>query len=159
MLKDKLMKKLGQKGAKDLEPHEQAAKMGVVKELGRQASSLMSDKIHPMKKVTVASDSKEGLKAGLDKASGLVDRVPEMEHDPEKLVEGAEEELGSDLDHDGEAGESDEHLGKILDHMTHNEPEAGSMEQGSHEEMHPDEIDAKIAHLQSLKAKKLGRKA
>lgn len=141
MLKEKLMKKLASKG-KDLDPLEKEAKMGVVKELSRQASSMLGDKISPLKKVTVASDSKEGLKEGLDKAAGLVEKVPMdgHEHDPEKLVESAEEELGADLDKDNEVGEGSEHA-------------EGEMEKDM-EECSPEEIDAKIAELQALKAKK-----
>lgn len=157
MMREKLMKKLQSKG-KELDPLEKQAKMGVIKELSKQAGDMLGSQIHPMKKVTVASDSKEGLKEGLDKAAGLVEHANEHETDPDKLMEEAEEESGADLDKDMEEGESDEHLGKILGHMTHNEPSADSMQHGSEVEMHPDEIDAKIAQLKELKAKKLAGK-
>jgi hypothetical protein len=133
------MKKIASKG-KDLDPLEKEAKMGVIKELSRQAGSMMGDKVHPLKKVSVASDSKEGLKEGLEKAAGLVEHADMHEHDPEKLVEQAEEELGADLDKDNEEGESSEHAEKV-----------GEKDM---EDCSPEELDAKIAELQALKAKK-----
>lgn len=72
MMNDKLMKRMEKKGKK-LNPLEQKAKMGVIKELSDQAGAMMGDKIKGLKKVTVASDSPEGLKAGLEKAEEIVD--------------------------------------------------------------------------------------
>ena len=63
--------------------------------------------------------------------------VPEMEHDPEKIMEGAEEDMGADLDHDNEAGEDPAHKAKVLA-----------------SDASPEEIDEMIAHLQALKDKK-----
>lgn len=173
MLKDKLMKHLAKKGAKDLDPMEKDAKMGVIGELGRQASSMLGDKIHPLKKVTVASDSKEGLKAGLDKAAGLVNHGLDHEHDPEKMVESAEEELHADLDHDNEEGESAAHKQAVLGHHSEMDAEGSPAEEAAesphqeseedvaaeHADHSPEELDAKIAHLHALRAKKLSGRA
>lgn len=159
MLKNKLMQKLDKKGAKDMHPLEKEAKLGVIKELSRQAGSMLGDKIHPMKKVTVASDSKEGLKAGLDKASGIVEGAGspvDHETDPGKLVESAEEEMHADLDHDGEAGESPEHIAKVAGGL-HNEPDPSPEDAAlaaEHEDHSPEEIEAKIQKLMALKGKK-----
>ena len=54
---------------KGMSPIEKKAKMNVLKDLNGQSSKLISD---GLKKVTVASDSKEGLKAGLDKAEEII---------------------------------------------------------------------------------------
>ena len=153
-MRDKLMKHLDKKGKK-LDPIDQQAKMGVVKELGRQAKEMLSSKVHPLKQVSVAADSKEGLKEGLDKAAGLVDHGDlDHETDPTKMVEGAEEELHADLDHDGEEGEPAAHVAKVLGH--HSEMDA-SPEDEEHAAMSPDEIDAKIAKLHAVRAKKLSQ--
>ena len=67
------MKHLAKKGAKDLSPMEKDAKMGIVGELHKQASAMLHGKVHPgAGKVTVASNSKEGLHHGLLKADELL---------------------------------------------------------------------------------------
>jgi hypothetical protein len=58
-----------------MSPNEKKAKMSVLKDLHGQASDLMKQGLagaKDMKKVTVASDSKEGLKQGLEKAEDLL---------------------------------------------------------------------------------------
>lgn len=154
MLKDKLMKHLAKKGAKDLDPMEKDAKMGVVKELGRQAGAMMGGKIHPAMAAKVEADSPEGLKAGLDKAANIADHVGnnEHEHDPDKLVEGAEEELHADLDKDAEAGESTDHIAKVLDDHPEDQEMADIEEE--HADHSPEDLEAKIQQLQALKQKK-----
>lgn len=124
MLKDKLMKKLNKKG--DLDPLEKDAKLGVVKELSRQASGMMGSKVHPAMKAEISADSKEGLKAGLDKASHLVEGSPE-----EEAQESPAEELA-----EGDKEESDEEI------------------EAEHADHSPEELDAKIQKLMALKHKK-----
>lgn len=136
MNKEKLMQKLEKKGKK-LKPLEQKAKLDVIKELSSQAGEALGDKLKGLKKVTVASDSKEGLKAGLEKAEDILEK-----HDRESPVEKMEEEMGADLDHDGEEGESEEHKESVM---------------GG--EMSPEEIEAKIQELMALKKKKEEQKA
>lgn len=147
MFRQKFMKKMQEKGKK-LDPLEQKAKMDVVNELHGQASSMLGEKIHPLKKVTVASDSKEGLEAGLEKAAGMVEKVNKHETDPEKLVEQAEEESSADLDKDNEMDESPEHKAKILDQQPPEDIEA------EHADCSPEELDDKIQKLMALKHKK-----
>lgn len=72
MYKEKMLERMKKKG-KELDPNEKEAKMGVVKELSRQASSMLSDKSKPKAKVEVAANSKEGLKEGLEKAEELLE--------------------------------------------------------------------------------------
>lgn len=153
----KLMKKLEKKDKK-LDPLEKEAKMGVVKALSKQASSMLGDKVHPMKKVSVAADSKEGLKEGLDKAAGLVDKLNGHQTDPEKLVEESEEELGADLDQDNEDGESPEHSS-----MVEGSPEEEASESSDEENQEmleecahdsPEQLDKKIQALIKLKMSK-----
>lgn len=142
MLKEKLMKKLEKKG-RDLDPNEKKAKLDVIKELRNQASEMMGGKIHPMKKVTVASDSEEGLKAGLKKAEDVIEHMPSgLSHprDAEKMVSEAEEEMDSDLDKDNAIGE-------------HSEEESEDMSPAEAE--HEGEEESRIAELEAeLKALK-----
>lgn len=89
---DRLMDKMKKKG-KELDPLEKEAKMSVVKAMREAASEEMTDKLGKLKKVTVASDSKEGLQAGLDKAKEMMEKMPEgMEQSSEESEEASEEE-------------------------------------------------------------------
>lgn len=74
MLKEKFMKMLAKK--RDLPAHEKNAKMDVVKGLQDDMSDHMQQRMGKLKKVTVASDSDEGLKAGLDKAKDIAASSP-----------------------------------------------------------------------------------
>lgn len=123
MLKEKLMQKLDKKGKK-LDPLEKEAKMGIAKEMSRQAGALLGGKI-PAKKVTVAAHSAEGLKEGLEKAEDLVEG-------------GEEEEMGADLEKMKVLGNEKEPMSDLLKEM---------------EDCTPEEIDEKIAELEALKAK------
>jgi hypothetical protein len=94
---DKLLMKKKKEG-REMSPEEQSAKMNVLKDLKSQMSKHMADGI---KKVTVASDSPEGLKEGLEKAEDLVEsklspESPDMEdsedsEDEEEMVASPEE--------------------------------------------------------------------
>ena len=86
-MNDKLLKALEKKGKK-LDPVAKEAKMGVLKDLSSQAGGLLKDKLKGLKKVTVASDSKEGLEEGLDKAEELISgKIGEDGHEMEEEME------------------------------------------------------------------------
>lgn len=91
------------------------AKLSVLKELRELASKMMGDDLKngmdSMKKVTVASDSKEGLKRGLEKAEEMMDVGPEGQSEEAEMTDELEGEMS------------------------------------------PEELDAEIARLQSLKSK------
>lgn len=74
---DKLMSL--KKGKKQLPDAERDAKMSAAKEFGDLAKSAMGERMKGLKKVTVASDSPEGLEEGLEKAQEMVD--PEESED------------------------------------------------------------------------------
>lgn len=120
-MKDEMMKKLMKKG-KSLSPVEKTAKMSVLNQLKQDMNDSMKDKLHGMKKsVTVSSDNDEDLTHGLDTAKELLSKhTGHDEHD--KDVESAEESLGEDLDHDDEAGESEEHKDMVF----RNKPNEGN---------------------------------
>lgn len=95
----KMLKMLGKKKDRKMDDNEKEAKMNVVKEMRDLASAKMGDKIKGLKKVTVASDSKEGLAAGLDKAEDLLENSSE---DGEELA--GKEEMDS-LENESEESE------------------------------------------------------
>jgi len=100
-MQDKLMKKLEKKGKK-LNPVEKEAKMGVLKDLSSQAGEMLRDKLKGLKKVTVASDSKEGLKEGLEKAEEMVAGAPEQEKEMPEMEESDEEHESDEMLADAE---------------------------------------------------------
>ena len=84
-----LMKKAAKEGKNsDRESKEYAAKGDILKEIKELMGDATLDKLKGMKKVTVAADSEEGLKAGLEKA-GEVLEAKEMEEE--------EDEAGEDM--------------------------------------------------------------
>jgi len=93
MLSDKLamlMKSKKEKGM--LSPMEKKAKMGVLHGMKDMATQAMRDKLKGLKKVTVASDSEEGLKKGLSMAEKLM-RLKEGKSEDEESEDDSEEEV------------------------------------------------------------------
>ena len=78
-----LMKKKAMKGD-IMSDNEREATSSVLKDLDSLADEGIAGS---MKKVTVASDSEEGLEEGLDKAKEVVEEMPEMEEDSEEVSE------------------------------------------------------------------------
>lgn len=74
----KMLEKKKQKGS--MSDVEKDAKMSVVKDMRDMASAMAGDKIRGMKKVSVASPSGEGLKAGVSEAKKLLDSQSEDGH-------------------------------------------------------------------------------
>ena len=74
---------------KKMSPLEQKAKLKALKEANGMASDMLKGQLSGLKKVTVASDSKEGLKKGLDKAE---DMLGEQEDEDSELGEQADAE-------------------------------------------------------------------
>ena len=68
---EKYMDKKGKKPK--MSDNEKSAKMNVLEDLRKHAMSMMGDKVKAPKKVVVASDSKEGLEKGLEKAKQFID--------------------------------------------------------------------------------------
>lgn len=88
---------------RDMKPSEKHAKMSVLKDLKDSLSDSMADKMSaagPMKKVSVMSNSPQGLNAGLDKAKMMAGQNP-MDQD-NMMSEGglALNEAGSDEKYD-----------------------------------------------------------
>lgn len=118
-----------QKGKK-LKPDEQEAKLGVLKDLRNQASSMMGEKVKGKPSIEKA-EAEVHSKSDEKEADGLGEKA-----------EQAEEELHADLDHDNEEGESEEHKAKVLG------------EDKPLEECSPEELEQKIQLLMDLKKQK-----
>lgn len=80
---DKLARLIEKKKLRPLDEDEQAAKLGVIDELRGAAKEAMGGRVKGLKEVKVASDSKEGLRAGLDKAEEVLDSEgsDDLEHE------------------------------------------------------------------------------
>lgn len=136
---EKLMEKKMKDKKSHLDENESKAKMSVLQDLKHDMGEMMKDRLHGgLKKVTVASDSPEGIKKGLDKAKQLVGEMSpaEAEHEAPEHEGESEEEMA-----EHEAAESPE--------MEEKEQEG---EEGE-EEMSEEEIDAKIKKLMAMKEK------
>lgn len=134
---DKLKKKKG----KEMSSVEKDAKMSVVESLRDMAAKAMGDKLHGLKKVTVASDSKDGLEKGLEKAKDLLSNTPEADAMKEKGQKDPMSGLDEAEDPFSEAEESAEHEAS----------ESSEEEASEHEELSEDELDAKIKELLAQK--------
>lgn len=133
------MKEMKKKG-RPLGEHEMEAKMKVIKAMRDMAAGHMGEKLKGLKKVTVASNDKEGLEAGLEKAKAMIGSGSDKERDDD--MEDLEEDFGADLDHDDEEGEPLAHKMDV--------PHKESTECDP-SELSEDELDAKLAELMALK--------
>lgn len=151
----------------DLAKH---AKMSALKGVHDWAAEDMKGKLDGMKKVSVMSNSEEGLGHGLDKAKEILAHAmtghsPVEEHDenqedrehmddilePKEMPEEeAEMEAGEDGEHEEEMSEGME------DKQNHEMPRTPKPEHDgmSYDDLSEDELDKKIAHLHMLKNKK-----
>lgn len=110
---------------KSLSPMDKKAKMSVLEEMKKQAMGMMGDNLKGVKKVSVASNSPEGLKEGLHKAQEIVEGDPEAPTNMDMQEGRRYEDMPSDLD------------SKIEEYQ----------------KLSPDEIDAHIQALTALKSK------
>ncbi len=145
---DKVLQKKAKEG-KEMSGNEKEAKMSVVQALRDFAAGEMSKKMDGLKKVSVASDSKEGLEKGLDKAKEMIGSKPERDEAGEDQYDETEE---SDQEQKSEAERGvDQHPAEFAD--TPHGDYANGDESDSNEEMSEDDINEKLAHLMSLKQK------
>lgn len=149
----KLLEKKRQMG-KSLDGPERDAKMSAVQTLKDFANDAMKDKMGDMKKVSVASDSKEGLVEGMEKAKDMIKgkegfgELPEMQDDEESDMDMAEE--GDDSDKEfgpySEANQPENHQ----DNKRDSPPEENS-DEGDH--MDEESINKELERLMSMKKK------
>lgn len=146
----KLLEKKKKEG-KSLSDVEKEAKMGVVDDMKKMAMDEMSNDLHRgLKKVTVASGDKEGLKKGLDKAKELLDKAPGEEESPEHEAQESSEEEAAEHE---EPGLED----KNEDDIDEDDSVAPGDEQNSPrplKDLSDEELDREIERMRSEKAKR-----
>lgn len=95
-LKELLAKKMKEQ-KEPMPENKKNAKMSVLQDLKKMMDDSIAGDLKGLKKVTVASDSKEGLKEGLEKAEDVLEGQEEMEEegdmDEMDLEQASPEEL------------------------------------------------------------------
>ena len=114
--------------AKKLSDMDKRASLKALGDFRGEAQKLMKDKMNGLKKVTVASDSKEGLKEGLEKAESLLKK-------------------GSDMYSSEQANDNFE------DREEHALDEMEEMDEEMECDLSEDELDKKIQELMAMKSK------
>ncbi len=116
---DEFMKLLAKKAKEQKGPMhgpKMDAKAAMAKELSDSLGSDIMDGIKDMKKVTVASDSEEGLKEGLEKAEDILGKSKmedsEEEEDSEDESEG-ESEDESEMEDEEESPDLESEIAKL----------------------------------------------
>lgn len=95
--KEMLMKKKQEQKGK-VDPSKLEAKAELMKSLSDELGSEISKDLGDMKKVTVASDSQEGLKEGLEKAEEILeDKESEDDSEQEESEEESSEDVNSQI--------------------------------------------------------------
>lgn len=117
---DKMKKLMEKKKSKGLSDSHIKAKSSVLNDISSIAGKMMKEKLGGLKKVTVASDSKQGMEEGLETAQDLLKKLPnggsedaESSEEPEMMAEeGEEAEEGGEESSEEEqsAGPSKEEL-------------------------------------------------
>lgn len=159
MLK-KFMKLLEKRGAEkpEIDEHEKLAKVDALNALKKMASDGMAGKMKSLKKVSVMSDSEQGLKEGLEKAKQILPSHEFESASDEEAEESPEHEMGESpeaeaMEHEEspeqEASESPEH--EALE-----SPEEEAAEHGE-DELTEDQIVEKIANLKMLLKQKMSK--
>ena len=132
------------KQMRKLSPVEAKAKMNTLEKVKQQMMDMMGEKVSGLKKVTVASDSSEGLEKGLKKAKEMIhggnapdSYLPGQENEADDASEGSEDE---ELEHEASSTDTPEM-----------EQAERSMDSIDGEDTHED-IDKKIQELLKKKA-------
>ena len=111
---DEFMKLLAKKAREQKGPMhgpKMDAKAAMAKELSDSLGSDIMEGVKGMKKVTVASDSEEGLKEGLEKAEDVLESKMDKEDDEsEEEMEGSEKE---DMEDEEESSDLEFEIAKL----------------------------------------------
>ena len=126
---------------KSLSESEKKAKMTALKEAHGMASDMLKHKVKGLKKVTIASDSEEGIKKGIEKAGEAFGMRKSEDQDMDES-ESEDQEMGEQESEDQEMGERDEaEASEYEDQQEESQP------------MSVAKINAKIEELMKLKEK------
>lgn len=146
---ERLQKIKEARGGKELEPRDREAKMSVVDALRgameNEMGKSVKGKIDGLKKVSVMSDSPEGLHHGLETAKHLLDASHSGEH---SMGESADEAQPEDS-----AEESSETPEEEASEESEESPEGSHDEDAEYGEMDKAALDEKLKRLMALKAK------
>jgi hypothetical protein len=89
----KMLKKLlEEKGQSEMDPSAKKAKESVLQEISDMAGKSLGEDVKGLKKVSIMSDSPEGLKAGLEKAEEMVE-PKESEEESDDMEGMSDEEI------------------------------------------------------------------
>lgn len=149
---NKMMKMLGKK--RDLSEHEKNAKLEVMKEMRDEAAKAMHGKLDGLKKVSVMSDSKSGLKEGLDKAKSMMSNGGQIsDREMSNMRDKAEDDQSNSFGPEDSEDAPDD-LNSHMEHREHEMSESSAEEDAEHD-MSSEDIDAAIEKLQEMKKKKM----
>lgn len=107
-----LSKKAQEQGGPKMNRHMEA-KAAMAKELSDVLSGDLADGIKGMKKVTVASDSDEGLEEGLEKAKEVLESKEDMEDESEESENSEDSEDSEEMDAESEMEDVESEISKL----------------------------------------------
>lgn len=107
-----LEKLKGLKKTRTMSEPEQEGKLAAIGKLNESASKSMGDKLSSLKKVTVASDSEQGLEKGLTKAKELIGKLPMGDEESEDAEMIEEPKMA--LDESASSEELEEEIQRLL---------------------------------------------
>ena|ERR1700722_55600 len=142
----------------DLEKH---ARMSVLKDARDMAAGAMGQRLHGLKKVSVMAPDKEGLSKGLDKAKELIGSSEDDLYEPSEMPE-VEPDLSEEMEHPVDAHHSPEPKDELEESSESEADESPIAPNEMHEQydhlehLDPHELEKHIAHLTSMKHKKMG---
>ncbi len=113
---DEFMKLLAKKAKEQKGPMhgpKMDAKAAMAKELSDSLGSDIMDGIKDMKKVTVASDSEEGLKEGLEKAEDILGKSKMEDSEEEDSEDESEEESEDESEMEEESPDLESEISKL----------------------------------------------
>lgn len=147
--KNLLLKKQKEQAKKPVDKDKLKAKAEMMKQLSELLGKDMAEDVKGMKKVTVASDSSEGLKEGLKKAKEIMDKKPDLEDEMKDMEdESSEHELEESSEEENSDKEKEDEDSEIEGFkMPH------TMDEESSDKVKAQirELEAKIAKLRSKK--------
>ncbi len=154
------------KKKRDLSPAEKHAKMKVLGDMKHELANHAGDKLDGLKKVSVMSNSPEGLQSGLNKAQSMMPQDPSpMQASMPMMSEGGEvnspaEDIMNEIDNETSTHESEP--GKMLDdNMEESMGHIGADVDMTHEhdeDLDLEEIKSRIMHLMELQKKAESKK-
>jgi hypothetical protein len=147
----KLIEKKKKEQGGEMDHIHAAAKGSVLHDLMSQMDGINGEKVKGLKKVVVASNDKEGLEHGLDKAKSLLGKM--KDDSKEEGYDDQNEEAPDHIptEHEEEEGQHDEH--EVPDHEATESPEEESAEHDGAEGDNQEAEDARFAELEKEHAK------